>query len=108
MPIPLRYSETVTLQQIVKTKRENGTVGKEFINLATYVVQVRRVENEASFEQRGLNITKEFVVKTPYGGLEDTVRGLLSNSQENIADYCIRYNDEIYQIIDDTVKIRRV
>ena len=94
----VRYLETVKLLKSRNTKQPNGTHIKDFVEIGSYRIQKKSVDDEVNATIYGANITKMWDITSPLQDLEEYLIPKVDNQEDNISLYFIELGGSRYKI----------
>lgn len=95
----LRYKEKIMLKKSENQKQSNGAYISNYIDLQFYNVQIQELTDEVSASIYGATINKMYRISSPKQMLEKFLKSKLNNSNDNLSQYLILYNELLYKII---------
>ena len=100
----LRRIKEVDLIQVSHTKRANGTLEDSYTKLSSYKIIPQELQDQVSASIYGANIDKTLRISSIRNELETLLKGKLNNDSDNISNYLIQYDSNLYKIVSVRTK----
>lgn len=96
----LKYLEKVTIKKAKKTKQSNGAYVNTYTDVNNYNCTIQDlVTDEISATIYGASINKMIRLLSPLKDMESFLLTKLNNTEDNISNYFVEYNNNLYKIV---------